>query len=288
VSAGATLYRFASRWEPAPRRTPPDTTLLAIGDVHGCAAHLDAMLVVLAGLIAETRAQGRRCEVVLLGDYVDRGPDSPGVLARLPGLGERMGVPVHLLRGNHDQFLLDMLGANPSHDELGLWCWNGGDTTLAQLGVTADELRDADLSEVAARLRDRLGPAVVEVLERLSLHHRIGNYLFVHAGVHPRRGLELQGIDELLWIREPFLETPTWPHPFAVVHGHTVLGPEVRPHRVGLDSGCFVTGVLTAVELADDRLRFHGVTSDPSLTAFRQMLEPAPGRVFSAPEPVSA
>src|SRR5207302_1791582 len=81
----------------------------------------------------------------------------PGVLARLPGLGERMGVPVHLLRGNHDQFLLDML----DHPDLGtaaLWCLNGGATTLAQLGIAADEQEDDDLSGVATRLRQGLGP----------------------------------------------------------------------------------------------------------------------------------
>ena len=287
MGEGATLYGFASGWEPAPRRTSPDTTLLAIGDVHGCAAHLDAMLARLAGVIAEASAQGRRCELVLLGDYVDRGPDSPGVLARLPGLGERMGVPVHLLRGNHDQFLLDMLD-HPDLETAALWCLNGGVTTLAQLGIAAEELEDDDLSGVAARLRQRLGPTIVGLLERLPLHHRIGDYLFVHAGVHPRRRLEWQGADEFLWIREPFLEPATWPHPFAAVHGHTILGPEVRPHRVGSDSGCFATGVLTAVELADDRLRFHGIASDPTLAAFREMVEPAPDRAFSAPEPVSA
>jgi len=165
---------------------------------------------------------------------------------------------------------------HPDLETATLWCLNGGVTTLAQLGIAADELEDDDLSGVAARLRQRLGPTIVGLLERLPLHHRIGDYLFVHAGVHPRRRLEWQGADEFLWIREPFLEPATWPHPFAAVHGHTILGPEVRPHRVGLDSGCFATGVLTAVELADDRLRFHGIASDPTLAAFREMLEPAP------------
>src|SRR4051794_41484549 len=118
------------------------------------------MLARLAGVIAEASAQRRRYELVLLGDYVDRGPDSPGVLARLPGLGERMGVPVHLLRGHHDQFLLDMLG----HPDLGtaaLWRLNGRAATLAQLGIAAAGLEGGQLSPVATRRRQRSRPAFV-------------------------------------------------------------------------------------------------------------------------------
>ena len=99
------LYAFRSDWEPGPRRTPPDTTLLAVGDVHGCAAHLDALLGWLGPVIARAADAGRRCMLVMIGDYVDRGPDSLGVLDRLGGLEAALGVPVHLLLGNHDQFL---------------------------------------------------------------------------------------------------------------------------------------------------------------------------------------
>jgi serine/threonine protein phosphatase 1 len=180
------------------------------------------------------------------------------------------------------------MGGNADREALELWCWNGGDTTLAQLGIGPNELRRPDLRGIAARLRERLGPDVVGLLEQLPFYHRVGDYLLVHAGVDPYRPLAEQGPEELLWIREPFLDAPAWPHPFAVVHGHTILGPEVLPHRVGLDSGCFATGILTAAEIADDRLRFHAVASDPGLRALRDRLEPGRAPRFGEPEALAA
>ena len=99
------------------------------------------------------------------------------------------------------------------------------------------------------------------------------------------RPLEAQGLDELIWIREPFLTGRGWRHSFAVVHGHTPFGPEVLPHRVGTDSGCCHTGVLTAVELADDRLRFHGVAGTPDLRDFQDALDPDQRRLFGTASP---
>src|SRR6476469_2447248 len=101
------MHWFHTDWQAAPRRTPAATTVLAVGDVHGCAAHLDAMQTLLASVIAAADAAGRRCELVMMGDYVDRGPDSLGVLRQLPELAAALGVPVHLLLGNHDRLLLD-------------------------------------------------------------------------------------------------------------------------------------------------------------------------------------
>src|SRR5688572_27486930 len=103
------LHAFRSSWEPAPCATPPGTMLLAVGDVHGHLEHLDALLELLRPEIARAREQGWRCELVLVGDYVDRGPDSLGALRRLIGLEERLGVPVHALRGNHDHYLIEFL-----------------------------------------------------------------------------------------------------------------------------------------------------------------------------------
>lgn len=280
------MYSFRSSWEQAPRRTPPGTTLLAVGDVHGCSAHLAAMLTLLGPVIAQAGEQGRRCELAMVGDYTDRGPDSLGVLRRLGGLEETLGIPVHLLRGNHDQFLIECLRIMPDPDALDSWCFNGGDTTLVECGIDPDAIEDADPAEISARLRERLGPELIKLLRGLVPYWRSGGYLFVHGGVHPTQPLEAHSIDDLVWLREPFLGGEGWQHPFAVVHGHTPLGPEVFPHRVGVDSGCYDTGVLTAVELADDRLRFHGVASGPDLRAFRDGLTPDQARAFTMPEPL--
>ena len=112
------MYSFRSDWERAPRLTLPGMTLLAVGDVHGCSAHLVAMLTLLESVIVQACEQGRRCELVMIGDYIDRGPDSLGVLKRLGGLEETLGIPVHLLQGNHDQFLIEFLHVMPHPDLL--------------------------------------------------------------------------------------------------------------------------------------------------------------------------
>jgi serine/threonine protein phosphatase 1 len=171
--------------------------------------------------------------------------------------------------------LLDHLRAMPHPGTFELWLMNGGSSVLAQLGIfePAEEADAEILADLSGRLRERLGPAIVDSLRSTSLSERIGDYLFVHAGVMPDLPLDEQGPDDLLWIREPFLEARHWPHPFTVVHGHTPLGPEVLPHRIGLDSGCFFTGVLSAVEIEDRRLRFHAVSSDPDPEEFRRLLQ---------------
>ncbi|MEZ5864606.1 MAG: metallophosphoesterase family protein [Geminicoccaceae bacterium] len=276
------MHVFRSDWEPAPRAAPPGATLLAIGDVHGCPAQLDAMLAVLAEVVDDARRRGRRAELVMLGDYVDRGPDSPGVLRRLPDIGRRLEpeVPVHLLLGNHDELLLDRLGEPPDPAALGHWLRRGGSrlpgmTPAPDLVAPPTDEEQPDLATLAA------------LLSGLASHRVIGDYVFAHAGIAPDRPLAAQTLDDLLWIREPFLDATDWPHGFAVVHGHTPQGPEVLPHRVGVDSGCFFTGVLTAVQIEDRRLRFHAVSADPEPLEFRELIE-ASGqrRRFSGPTPL--
>lgn len=276
------LRTFASDWEAAPRPAPPGTTLLAVGDVHGCSAQLEALLDHLGRLIDGARRQGQACEVVMLGDYADRGPDSLGVLRLLPGLGERLGVPVHLLRGNHDQMLIELLRPVPHPGQLDLWRMNGGTTVLAELGIAADEVHRANPARIGEVLREALGPELVGLLRGLATLHRCGAYLFVHGGVHPDHPLETQSLGELIWMREPFLGARSWRHPFVVVHGHTPIGLEVLPHRVGVDSGCFFTGVLSAVELSDDRLRFHCAAPGRDPGELLGLLGPGQARRFVA------
>jgi serine/threonine protein phosphatase 1 len=266
------LHAFRSSWEPAPRATPPGTMLLAVGDVHGHLEHLDALLGLLRSELARARAEGTACELVLVGDYVDRGPDSLGALRRLIGLEERLGVPVHALLGNHDHYLAEfILAQDPDPEAFEAWLGNGGDTTLAELGIGVQDVLGLAPAELAARARAAAGPEILAVLGRLELVRVMGDYVFVHAGVDPKRPLADQGQREFLWLREPFLAGRDWRQPFAVVHGHTIRGPEVRPHRVAVDSGAYRTGVLTAVQIEGERLRFVGVASDPKLKAFRRL-----------------
>ena len=220
-------------------------------------------------------SQGVACDLVMLGDYVDRGPDSLGTLRRVIGLERSLGIPVHALCGNHDHYLIEFLLADqPEPEALEAWCGNGGLTTLGELGIRRAELLNRDPADLAARARAKAGPEVLSLLRRLQLTRPVGNYVCVHAGVSPTQPLAENSRRELLWLREPFLTGKSWRHPFTAIHGHTIRGPEVLPHRIAVDSGTYRTGVLSALQIEDDRLRFVCVTSDPKLKAFKRLSGP--------------
>ncbi|HWL81268.1 MAG TPA: metallophosphoesterase [Roseomonas sp.] len=225
---------------PAPGQLPDGLRVYAIGDVHGCAARLG---ILHAAIAADWVAQpAARCAVVHLGDYVDRGADSAAVLERLCGPGPIPGAETVLLRGNHEAMMLEGLAAGPGTAAEDLWLWNGGDATLASYGA-----RDAGFT---------LPPAHRALLERTALSWQAGSYFFVHAGIDPRRPLEVQRSQDLLWIREPFLSWPR-PLPMVVVHGHTPCrAPELRSNRIGIDTGAVAGGLLTCLVLEGERLRF--------------------------------
>jgi serine/threonine protein phosphatase 1 len=219
----------------APAALPPGLRVYAIGDVHGCAMRLAALHAAIAADWAAWPAA--RAAVVHLGDYVDRGPDSPGVLARIAAPPPVAGAESVALRGNHEAMMLDALapGATPAAREH--WLRNGGRTTLRDFGGTVPD-------------------AVLAQLRALPLFWQAGGYRFVHAGVDPCRGWAAQREQDLLWMREPFL---SWPAALdaVYVHGHTPAAePEVCGHRIGIDTGAVGGGALTALVLEGDGLRF--------------------------------
>lgn len=229
----------------APDRLPPGQRVYAIGDVHGCLDRLAAM----HALIAEDLAQRPIAEPMLvhLGDYVDRGPDSAGVVARLAQGRPVAGVPTVNLMGNHEHMMLAALtSAEPEATEL--WLANGGADSLVSWGVPH-----------SAQPKD--WPTYIPVphllfLRDLAVRHAVGGYLFVHAGIRPGIPLERQSRHDQLWIREPFLSSKQ-PFGAVVVHGHTPRQePTVRPNRVGIDTGAVMGGVLTCVVLEENRLGF--------------------------------
>jgi serine/threonine protein phosphatase 1 len=223
----------------SPARLPPGKRVYAVGDVHGHAVRLHA---VLAAVKADARGHAD-ATVVLLGDLVDRGPDSAGTIAlarsRLPDL--RMVT----LMGNHESMMLDALA--DGRTAAGLWLENGGVETLRSYGVP-----------LGTRPRDwvRAVPAEDQAfMASLPLYWQAGETLFVHAGIRPGLPLQRQSRHDLLWIREPFLE---WAGtlPFTVVHGHTPTERvEVRQHRIGLDTGAAWGRPLSCVALEDGTMR---------------------------------
>jgi serine/threonine protein phosphatase 1 len=263
---------FVSEWEDGPARLPPGLAAWAIGDVHGQLAHLDALLAAVRTLI-DAAPPGPR-HLVLMGDYIDRGPDNIAALERAGSL-DIPGVAVTALRGNHEDYLDRFLNdASVGEDLVANWVVNGGDATLANLGVSEKDLRDRGAAAVARAVRAQPLPGVRRALARLEIALRLGGYLFVHAGVHPRYPLHDAVRQRPTTIREPFLAGEGWVHDFAVVHGHSIVGPDIAPHRIAVDSGAFWTGVLTCVELRDDRARFIAATRDDDLERLRRI----PGR----------
>lgn len=229
----------------APATLPPGQRVYAIGDVHGCLDRLQA----IHALIAEDLAARPTPEPLLLhlGDYVDRGPDSAGVVAKLAAGAPLPEVPTINLMGNHEQMMLAAVATGDA-DATELWLANGGADSLLSWGVP----RSAQPKEWPSYLPK----AHLIFMRDLAVCHEEGGYLFVHAGIRPGIPLERQTRHDLMWIREPFLSSKDSFGPI-VVHGHTPRQePAVRPNRIGIDTGAVMGGVLTCLVLEEDRLAF--------------------------------
>ena len=240
-----------SDWAPAPARAPDGERIYAIGDIHGC---LDLLKMLVAAIEEEQRdLPPARPTVVFLGDYVDRGPDSFGVIEWLIQRPLPEFERVHL-RGNHEEWFeefLDDISVGPS------WLYCGGVATLASYGIRSalgedDPMR---LRAMQADLAAALPAAHRRFLRTLDYHCAMGGYLFVHAGIRPGVPLAEQSPDDLIWIRDDFLYA-TADHGHVVVHGHTIVNEaQVCPNRIGVDTGAFATNVLTCLVLEADRYR---------------------------------
>ncbi|TCS65131.1 metallophosphoesterase family protein [Varunaivibrio sulfuroxidans] len=240
---------------------PPGRRVYAIGDIHGRLDLLDTLLMRIRADIQNGPAA--KNILIFLGDYVDRGPDSRGVIERLSTLGSTDFECV-FLKGNHEAMLLDFLDSAQGCP----WLVNGGlDTVRAYAGDSPESTAAIDRAmggahyadgEGALRdlLRARMPRRHLAFLRALELTHREGDYVFVHAGINPALPLSAQREADLIWIRTPFLD-----HDgdlgVIVVHGHTTAEqPQIFPHRIGIDTRAWASGVLTAVVLYGERRTF--------------------------------
>lgn len=252
---------FSKRQQPTVEpAVPPGTAVYAIGDIHG-RVDLLAELHRRIEAASERRSAVDRQVIVYLGDYVDRGAASAGVidliLDRAPA-----GFEVVTLLGNHERLMIEFL------DDVRrgpLWLRNGGDATLASYGVDAGDagayLDAKPLLALQAALRAQLPPRHLEFLQDLKLAHAEGDYVFVHAGVRPGVALEAQQEEDLIWIRELFLNS-TADHGAVIVHGHTIRpDPEFRPNRIGIDTGAYFTNNLTCLALEGTKRRIISTAS---------------------------
>lgn len=231
---------------------PRGLRVYAVGDIHGCAHLLDDLL---AQIDEDCRRDcPARKAIVFLGDYVDRGPDSAGVIDRLRTLRSSWKGDLAFVMGNHEEVLIRMLDGET--ELLDDWLRFGGRECLSSYGADPDELAAAPAGERLERLQALLPQSHQRFLRDLIDTVRVGDYLFVHAGVRPGVDLRQQAQSDLRWIRAPFLDDEDSDHGVMVVHGHTIA-PEVewRGNRIGIDTGAYCSGRLTALVLEGEGRR---------------------------------
>jgi serine/threonine protein phosphatase 1 len=236
---------------------PPGCRVYAVGDIHGRLDSLDAML----DLIERDRASlpDARTTIVFLGDFVDRGPDSRGVVERMLNL-IITETTICALKGNHEEILLS--AAANDRASLALFNRVGGKQTMLSYGMTDDEYDHLALSELAGSIRQYIPQQHLDYLAGLAEHLSIGSYRFVHAGVRPGIAFDEQVGSDLRWIRAEFLNHKG-AHDGIVVHGHTVTDAPVNlVNRIGIDTGAFASGRLTAVVLENQERRFLSTQPD--------------------------
>lgn len=230
---------------------PANKRLYAVGDIHGRLDLLDDLLAQIERDIAARPVE--TAALVFLGDLIDRGPDSAGVIERLSHLEDFPARALFLL-GNHEEFFLRVLAGETgvAYDWLGF----GGDACAESYGVAAASLKAMDEERIAAVLREAVPAAHLAFLNGFGDTFRFGDYLLVHAGIRPGVAIEDQEPHDLRWIRRPFL-SDSHDHGVMVIHGHTVTdGVDRRINRIGIDTGAYQTGVLTAAVIQGDDLHF--------------------------------
>jgi len=239
-------------------RVPDGVRAYAVGDVHGRDDLLANMLDKIRHDIA-SRPLARN-HVVLLGDLIDRGPDSKGVIERLRRF-QIEGCELHVITGNHEEVLLRLLKGN--YEVLPSWLKFGGSETLESYGVDVQRVRNVDEATALRMIRSAIPESHQSFLRSLQDTVRIGDFLFVHAGIRPGVGLLEQMQSDLRWIREPFL-SDGGDHGFLVVHGHTISDEVVeRQNRIGIDTGAYATGRLTALALEGEERWFIEAAGTP-------------------------
>lgn len=229
---------------------PSGRRVYCIGDIHGRADLLEELH---ESILNDSAGYSGECRIVYLGDYVDRGEDSARVIEIL--LGEPLPdfVAIHLI-GNHEQALLDFL-VDPVM--MAGWLQWGGQPTLRSYGVHVPMPGSRESLQAARDRFEQAFPASHRAfIEACQSAHTEGDYYFVHAGIRPGVGLDKQAYEDQLWIRDEFL-TSGRDHGAVIVHGHSISEQvEIRPNRIGIDTGAFFTNVLTALVLEGTERRF--------------------------------
>lgn len=225
-----------------PASTPPGTRVYAVGDIHG---RLDLFEELIRSIEADDASrQPARTIVILLGDLIDRGPDSAGVVARARAWAQQRDIK--LIMGNHEEMFLESFIKS---GVLRSFMHYGGRETMLSYGIPQRVLAEADSEELQRIMAEVVPQEDRDFLAGFEKMVRLGDYVFVHAGVRPDQPLERQTGEDCRWIREPFL-SHVGDFGGVIVHGHTITdGPEMLPNRIGIDTGAYMSGKLTAIGL---------------------------------------
>jgi serine/threonine protein phosphatase 1 len=263
----------AARSRPA---VPPGHRVYAVGDIHGRADLFSRLIEAIEDDNGRRNAAAGpghggpvQTTVILLGDLIDRGPDSRGVLDLARHWGQHRTV--RILMGNHEEMLLKAID---SLDVLRHFLRFGGRETVLSFGVDEQTYHEASFEQVQAMLLSRIPPPTIDFIRDFENSILIGDYLFVHAGIRPGVPLDTQSIQDLRWIREPFLSS-TQGHGAVIVHGHTITQEaEVRANRLGIDTGAYQSGKLTALGLEGQERWLIEATGDEDTKAITISTQP--------------
>ncbi|WP_419799021.1 MAG: metallophosphoesterase family protein [Terasakiella sp.] len=254
---------------PVPAFAEKDVALVAIGDIHG---RFDLLVRILPTIKKVIPPTCKRVDLVLLGDIIDRGDAAIEVLDLIrEGINDWNIIP---LMGNHEQLLLRVLNADMANYRMqwALWRGNGGLSTLENLNIKIPPIAQTPIYEHRKALVKALGAQRIEQLNNFASHYKSGNILCVHAGIDPAISIEDNFNATKLsthpkhwaWIRDEFLEhAGPFENGTFIVHGHTVLpGPVLEPHRIGLDTGACLYGVLSGALFFNSEMTVFQVTTD--------------------------
>lgn len=223
---------------------PEGERVYAIGDIHG---RLDLLDELLQRIDASDSALGdAHISLIFLGDLIDRGPDSCGVIERAMQLAE-VSPSVRFLRGNHESVFLGALDGDPR--VMRFFCDIGGRETLRSYGLDEDRLIGMTPEQIVEFAQALVPQRHLDFIRGFEASIEMGDYLFVHAGIRPGVPLDEQDPRDLMWIRDEFLRSNEL-HGKMIVHGHSIASEvEEMGNRIGIDTGAFSTGCLTAVGL---------------------------------------
>jgi serine/threonine protein phosphatase 1 len=234
-------------------KVPKNERVYAVGDVHGCLAELDQLLAMIKDDLKEHPVKSHH--IIFLGDYVDRGPDSAGVINRLIAL-QKTQTNVVCLKGNHEDKFIEYLN-NPKKLAPAFFAY-GGIETAQSYGINTKLLEEPleNAMIIGMQILDVITNAHMEFLIKLPSSNSIGDYFFCHAGIRPGVKLKDQSSHDLMWIRQDFLYHPNL-HKKIIVHGHTPnFEPEVMSNRINVDTKCYDSGVLSCLVLQKKTHRF--------------------------------